>query len=161
MKIEDPLSPSGDQPDLNKLRRTEQPLCVLGRETRSPSLVTARPAPVGEGVGGVWGPLLGRGTAPPPGHRITPPCASFIGAAEVTGVLDWSPGWKAGSCCWGACRREVKLLPGRWHPLSRARRCSPSGHSAARDTQSGRSGTPAERGEAVSAGKCPTRMWPE
>ena len=30
MKIEDPLSPPGDQPDLNKLRRTKQSLPVLG-----------------------------------------------------------------------------------------------------------------------------------
>lgn len=32
MKIEDPFSPPGDQPDLNKLRRTKQPLSVLGRK---------------------------------------------------------------------------------------------------------------------------------
>lgn len=31
MKIEDPFSPPGDQPDLNKLRRTKQPTPVLGR----------------------------------------------------------------------------------------------------------------------------------
>lgn len=32
MKIEDPFSLPGDQPDLNKLRRTKQPLSVLGRK---------------------------------------------------------------------------------------------------------------------------------
>lgn len=32
MKIEDPFSPPGDQPDLNKLRRKKQPLSVLGRK---------------------------------------------------------------------------------------------------------------------------------
>lgn len=31
MKIEDPFSPPGDQPDLNKLRRTKQATPVLGR----------------------------------------------------------------------------------------------------------------------------------
>lgn len=32
MKTEDPFSPPGDQPNLNKLRRTKQPLSVLGRK---------------------------------------------------------------------------------------------------------------------------------
>lgn len=154
MKIEDPLSPSGDQPDLNKLRRTEQTLCVLGRKRilcpfQRPGLLLQ-----GEAVGGVHrDPCLGGGhgscvTWPPESPRVR----SFIGAAGWVSA-NWSRGWRAGSCRWGPAGRGGRAADRpRWHPLSQTRRCCPSGRSAARDTQSGHSGTPGKRGEAVSVG---------
>ena len=145
MKIEDPLSPSGDQPDLNKLRRIEQPLCVLRRKPVLCPFLQPGLLLQGEGVGGVHrDPCSGGGH----GSRATwPPeslhtCASFIGAAGWVSV-SWSQGWRAGSCRWGPAGRGGRAAARpRWRPLSQARRCCPSGHSAARDTQSGRSGTP-------------------
>lgn len=77
MKIEDPLSPPGDQPDLNKLRRTKQPLCVLGRKPVCPVRFCSQVCSSWGGGGGGRRPqasLLGEDTAPvPPGpSRVTP-----------------------------------------------------------------------------------------
>lgn len=143
MKIEDPLFPSGDQPDLNKLR-TEQPLCVLGRKRalcpfRRPGLLLQ-----GEGVGESAGTPARAGTRLPRhlATRVSPHVRAFIGAAGRVSV-SWSRGWRAGSCRWGPAGRGGRAADRpRLRPLSRTRRCCPSGHSAARDTQSGRSGTP-------------------
>lgn len=107
MKIEDPLSPPGDQPDLNKLR-TKQPLCVLGRK---PVLCVsaARSVPRGAGVAGRGvhrHPCLGRtrllchlGPA-----ESLHTCTSFIGAAGWLS-MSWSLGWSAVSCRWGPAGR--------------------------------------------------------
>ena len=117
------------------------------------SLPVARSAPPGGGCGGSpQGPLLGRGTRLPRhlATRVSPRVRSFIGAAGWVSA-SWSRGWRAGSCRWGPAGRGGRAADRpRWRPLSRTRRCCPSGRSAARDTQSGHSGTPGKRGEAVS-----------
>ena len=97
MKIEDPLSPSGDQHDLNKLRRIEQPLCVLGRKPVLCPFLQPGLLLQGEGVGGVHrDPCSGGGhgsrTTWPPESLHT--CASFIGAAGWVSA-SWSQGWRA------------------------------------------------------------------
>lgn len=140
MKTEDPFSPPGDQPDLNKLRRTMQPLSVLGRKPVLGRLL--QPGLLLWGVGGGQkDPCLG-------GQWISPLHASFIGAAGWASV-SWSPGWRAASCRWGPAGRGGRAVdrPG-WCPRSPAPRCfPPSGCSAAPDTQSGHSGTPGREGK--------------
>ena len=105
MKIEDPLSPSGDQPDLNKLRRTEQPLCVLGRKRilcpfQWPGLLLQ-----GEGVGGVHrDPCSGGVTAPaPPGHPSLSTRAILYWCCRV-GERELEPGLEGRELPLGACR---------------------------------------------------------
>lgn len=105
MKIEDPLSPSGDQPDLNKLRRTEQPLCVLGRKPVLRPL--SRPGLLLWGR--VWGestgtPARAGDTAPmPPGHRITPHVRLLYWCCRL-GERELEPGLEGRELLLGACR---------------------------------------------------------
>lgn len=138
MKIEDPFSPPGDQPDLNKLRRTKQPTPVLGRnlycEFLQPGLLLSgrrRRTPV---LAAIW-------TRP-----SSPNGASFIGAAGWMSE-GWGLGWKEVSCRWGPGGHVGRAVGWRGRcPLSPVPRCfPPSGCSAVLGTQSGRSGTPGER----------------
>lgn len=105
MEIEDPLSPSGDQPDLNKLRRTEQPLCVLGRKCilcpfRRPGLLLQ-----GEGVGESTGtPARAGDMAPtPPGHPSLSTRAILYWCCRV-GERELEPGLEGRELPLGACR---------------------------------------------------------
>lgn len=148
MKIEDPFSPPGDQPDLNKLRRTKQPLPVLGskpvpRPCVQPGLLLS-----GKGEGQRQRSLLRRTPVPAAiwAHRVTARQCPFIGAAGWTSE-SWSQGWRAASCRRGPAGRGAPAA-GRlgWCPLPPVPRCFPlSGCSAALDTQSAHSETPGER----------------
>lgn len=106
MKIEDPFSPPGDQPDLNKLRRTKQPLPVLGSKPvlhlcLQPGLLLS-----GKGEGQRQRSLL----------RRTPPVPAAIWAHRVTALqcpLYWccrlderelEPGLEGSELPPGACR---------------------------------------------------------
>ena len=159
MKIEDPLSPSGDQPDLNKLRRTEQPLCVLGRK---PVLRPfSRPGLLLWGRG--WGESTGTparvgDTAPAqPGHRITPHVRLLYWCCRL-GERELEPGLEGRELLLGACRAwGSSCCPAALAPpvpgsslLSFWALCC-SGHSKWTQWNT------CERGEAVSARKCPTR----
>lgn len=145
MKIEDPFSPPRDQPDLDKLRRTKQPLSVLGRKPVRCLLLQLLP---GKGQG------RGQSTKTPAqgGDRFLPspkptshtrPAASFIGAAGW-GSVSWSLGWRVVSCHWAPAGHGSRAADRPdWCPLSPIPRYfPPSGCSAALDTQSGHSGTP-------------------
>lgn len=127
MKFEDPFSPPGDQPDLNKLR-TKHPLSVLGRTpVVCPFLQRALLLP-----GGVRGSqqrslLAGVGGG-------APVLASALNGAwgPFTGAAGWgserrSRGWKAGSCRWGPAGRGGRAAdpdPGQ-APLAPTPRCCP------------------------------------
>lgn len=138
MKIEDPFSPPGDQPDLNKLRRTKQATPVLGRNLLG---VFPQPGLLCSGRGRRTLVLAAIWT-----HPVIPPSASFIGAAGWMSE-GWSLGWKEVSCRWGPGGHAGRAVDRRgWCPLSPILRCfPPSGCSAVLGTQSGRSGTPGER----------------
>lgn len=143
MKFEDPFSPPGDQPDLNKLRRTKQPPFCPWENACCVSLFAAGFAPPWRGQG--------QSTEIPPGGGGGAPVLAFAlnGAwGPFTGAAGWgserrSRGWKAGSCRWGPAGRGGRAADPGWAPLAPTPHCCPPyGCSAAPDTQSGHSGTP-------------------
>lgn len=107
MKFEDPFSPPGDQPDLNKLRRTKQPPFCPWENACCVSLFAAGSAPPWRGQG--------QSTEIPPGRGVgvgvgTSPCLC--------------PQWGLGALYW-CCRlgeREAEPgLEGRELPLGACR----------------------------------------
>lgn len=108
MKIEDPFAPSGDQPDLNKLRGTKQPLPVLGRKPvlclfLQPDLLL----PGNEG----------RGQPTKPCSRRTPSCCR-LGPPESHHICCLF------YCCCRLGERELEPgLEGRELPLGARRAC--------------------------------------
>lgn len=152
MKIEDPFAPPGDQPDLNKLRRTKRPLPVLGRNL---FCVLQLGLLLSGSGGGLW-------FLPPSGPtKSLRTSASFIGAAGWKSG-SWSPGWRAVSWRWGPAGHAGRAADrlGWCPPAPIPHHFPPSDYSAALDTQSGHSGTPRERRkDPVSDGSAGIPPW--
>lgn len=147
MKTEDPLSPPGDQPDRNKLRRTKQPLPVLGSKPVLRLFLQPGLLPSGRGRGSDKDPCWeDTSSCLTWAHRVIAHQGPFIGAAGWMSESE-NLGWRAVSCHWGPAGHGARVVDRlRWCPLSPVPRCFlPSGCSAAPDTQSGHSGTPGER----------------
>lgn len=96
MKIEDHSLPLETSLDLNKLRRTEQPLCVLGRKPVLRPFLSRQACSCGEGVGErCQGPLLGGGHGShatwSASASLHTRCASLMGASQL-GERSLEPG---------------------------------------------------------------------
>lgn len=100
MKTEDPFSPPGDQPDLNKLRRTKEPLSALGKKpVLCPFLQPGRLLPEGE-RGSPQRSLLGGPSGP---THLAPHLHPGYWCCRL-GERETEPGLEGSELPPGACR---------------------------------------------------------
>lgn len=103
MKIEDQFSPPGDWPDLNKLRRTKQPLSVLGRKPVL-CLVCSQVCSSPEGGQSTKTPSWRGHQLLPPGTTQVPPRLHLLYWCCRVGEREWELGLEGRELPLGACR---------------------------------------------------------